>query len=118
MHARSRGRSTHLDVRTHGLLSVLRDRLRGLKCGLGSARHSRYLVYEDTLNRIEGYVLIRELKSGTLRLGYQDPAGAHQVSITPESPLVLELSTRLHRKSRSFTLFFEPQGREVEGLAG
>ena len=72
----------------------------------------------ESRNQVARVKISLRVKRGTLRLGYQDLAGAHQVSITRDSPLVLELSTRLHRESRSFTLSFEPQGGKVEGLAG
>jgi hypothetical protein len=54
---------------------------------------------------------------GTLRVGYADLKGAHQVTITPEAPFELSMETKMHRQDRSFTLHFKPQGR-VEGLSG
>ena len=72
----------------------------------------------ESRNQVAKVKVALTVTKGTLRVGYRDLDGDRQLTITPETPAVLEMQTRLHRERRSFTLFFEPLGGHVEGLRG
>jgi ABC-type transporter Mla subunit MlaD len=72
----------------------------------------------ESRNHVAQVKLALAVTKGTLRVGYRDLAGEKHLTITPESPAAMAMQTRLHRERRSFTLFFEPVGGDVEGLRG
>jgi hypothetical protein len=72
----------------------------------------------ESRNQIAQVSIAMRVTKGTLRIGYQDLAGAQQLLVTPSAPADLTMKTRMHRERRSFTLHFEPINGDVEGLAG
>lgn len=72
----------------------------------------------ESRNHVAQVKVNLRVAKGTLRVGYRDLQGPHQVLITPETPFVLSMQTRLQRETRSFTLDFSPRGGTVEGLNG
>ncbi|WP_164014740.1 hypothetical protein [Pyxidicoccus trucidator] len=69
-------------------------------------------------NHVAQVKFTMKITQGTLRVSYRDLDGDKQLTVTPASPASIEMQTRLHRESRSFTLYFEPLGGHVEGLTG
>jgi len=72
----------------------------------------------ESRNQVAQVSIALRVTKGTLRLGYRDLAGEQHLLVTPSEPANLALQTRMHRQSRSFTLFFEPVNGVVEGLTG
>ena len=72
----------------------------------------------ESRNQVAQVSLALQITKGRLRVSYQDLSGAQHVLVTPSEPANLTMQTRMHRERRSFTLFFEPVGGAVEGLAG
>jgi hypothetical protein len=72
----------------------------------------------ESRNQIARVSIVLSVAKGTLRVGYSDLAGQHQVVVTPSEPASLDIQTRMHRDRRSFTLTFEPLNGVVQGLSG
>ena len=72
----------------------------------------------ESRNHVAHVSIALRVTRGTLRVGYRDLAGDQHLLVTPSKPADLSMQTRMHRESRSFTLFFEPVGGDVEGLTG
>ena len=72
----------------------------------------------ESRNHVAQVIIALRVTKGTLRIGYRDLTGEKNLVVTPSEPGNLVMQTRMHRERRSFTLFFEPVGGAVEGLAG
>ena len=72
----------------------------------------------ESRNQVAQVHIALQVTKGRLRVSYADLSGPQQVVVTPSEPVDLNMKTRMHRERRSFTLFFEPVGGDVEGLAG
>jgi hypothetical protein len=72
----------------------------------------------ESRNQVAQARISLRVDKGALRVGYRDLVGDKVAIVTPEAPLSLEMQTRMHRDRRSFTLSFDPQGKEVAGLTG
>jgi hypothetical protein len=72
----------------------------------------------ESRNQIAQVNIALQVTKGTLRLTYYDLSGEQHVLVTPSEPVNLAMKTRMHRDTRSFTLFYEPVNGTVEGLAG
>jgi hypothetical protein len=72
----------------------------------------------ESRNPIARVNVALQVTKGTLRLTYHDLSGEQHLLVTPSAPANLAMQTRMHRDSRSFTLFYEPVGGAVEGLTG
>lgn len=72
----------------------------------------------ESSNQIAQVSIALRVTKGTLRVAYQDLAGAQHLLVTPSEPADLTMKTRMHRERRSFTLSFEPVEGVVEGLTG
>jgi len=72
----------------------------------------------ESRNHVAQVSIALAVAKGRLRVTYQDLAGTQHLLVTPSEPANLNMQTRMHRDRRSFTLFFEPVGGAVEGLAG
>jgi hypothetical protein len=72
----------------------------------------------ESRNHVAQVSIAMRVTKGTLRIGYQNLAGDQHLLVTPSKPADLAMQTRMHRESRSFTLYFEPVSGAVEGLTG
>jgi hypothetical protein len=72
----------------------------------------------ESRNHVAQVQIALQVTKGRLRVSYNDLSGSQQVLVTPSEPVDLNMKTRMHRERRSFTLFFEPVGGDVEGLTG
>ena len=72
----------------------------------------------ESRNHVARVKLALSVTRGTLRVRYADLTDSKWLTITPETPALVEMETRLRREGRSFTLHFEPRGGPVEGLRG
>ena len=72
----------------------------------------------ESRNQVAQVSIALRVTKGTLRVTYHDLSGEQHLTVTPSEPATLNMQTRMHRDRRSFTLFFEPVGGAVEGLAG
>lgn len=81
-------------------------------------RPSSIAFNTESRNLVAQVSISLRVTKGRLRVGYRDLAGAQQLIVTPTMPADLAMQTRMHRETRSFTLFFEPVDGAVDGLAG
>ena len=72
----------------------------------------------ESRNQVAQVHMALLITKGKLRVTYHDLSGEQHLVVTPSEPGNLTVQTRMHRDRRSFTLFFEPVGGDVEGLAG
>jgi hypothetical protein len=72
----------------------------------------------ESRNHVAQVSMAFQVTKGKLRVTYQDLSGTQQLLVTPSEPASVNMQTRLNRNDRSFTVFFEPVGGAVEGLAG
>ena len=72
----------------------------------------------ESRNPVAQVNIALQVTKGRLRVTYNDLAGHQELLVTPSEPVTLDMKTRMHRERRSFTLFFEPVGGDVEGLTG
>lgn len=72
----------------------------------------------ESRNQVAQVSIALRVTKGTLRVDYRDLAGDQHLLVTPSAAANLNMQTRMHRERRSFTLYFEPVGGEVEGLTG
>ena len=72
----------------------------------------------ESRNHVAQVNIALQVMKGRLRVTYNDLAGHQELLVTPSEPVTLDMKTRMHRERRSFTLFFEPVGGDVEGLTG
>ena len=72
----------------------------------------------ESRNHVAKVSIALQVTKGKLQVSYQDLTGPQRLIVTPSEPAILEMQTRMHRERRSFTLFFEPIGGDVQGLTG
>lgn len=72
----------------------------------------------ESRNQVAKVSIALQVTKGTLRVTYRDLAGEQRLVVTPSEPANVDMQTPMHPERRSFTLFFEPVGGAVEGLAG
>lgn len=77
-------------------------------------------IYFDTTstNQVAQVHLELRVEAGTLEVTYHDLEGEKKARITPKTPLVLDLQTRMHRERRYFPLHFVPLSGQVRGVHG
>jgi hypothetical protein len=72
----------------------------------------------ESRNQIAHVDIALQVTKGTLRITYYDLSGQQHLIVTPSEPASVAMQTRMHRETRSFTLFYEPVNGRVEGLSG
>lgn len=72
----------------------------------------------ESRNHVAKVNIALQVAKGTLHVTYRDLAGEQRLVVTPAAPANLVMQTPMHPERRAFTLFFEPVGGAVEGLAG
>ena len=109
------------DIARANCRSVMMAAYQPWECTLSGeriARANRIDFDTESKNRIAKVKFTIQVAKGTLRVRYNDLEGTKRILVTPQAPASVEMQTRMHPDDRSFNLFFEPLGGDVEGLTG
>jgi len=81
-------------------------------------RSSSISFTTESRNQVADVNFELRVAKGSLRVSYHDLTGEQHVVVTPSEPAKVSMKTKLNPNGRSFTMYFEPVGGTVEGLAG